>query len=265
MTGQQRYVCFLDLLGFKEAVLRAHSPGAPHSPERIRALLEAVQNEVPLSSKGRKSSHAAVLDYEITIFSDSIILSAPVQADTTKRDQYLIGLVSCIREIAVRFLSSGFLVRGGLSQGWMHHQGAIAFGEGMLRAYELESRHAVHPRIIVGRHAIDGVRRSIELDNGYCLSADGPAFIDILLHYREIVRSHREMKTEDTKKLLKDSRITVLRNIRNMVEEGLAATRDVPNVFAKYRWFADYMNGAVLADAELLGPAFPKRIDIGSH
>jgi hypothetical protein len=58
--------------------------------------------------------------------------------------------------IAIAALKMGFLIRGGVAKGKLYHANGVVFGEAMVRAYQLESRVAVYPRVVVADELIIG-------------------------------------------------------------------------------------------------------------
>jgi len=46
-------------------------------------------------------------------------------------------------------LAMGILSRGGVGHGLLHHENGIVFGHALIQAYELESKQAIYPRILV--------------------------------------------------------------------------------------------------------------------
>jgi hypothetical protein len=47
------------------------------------------------------------------------------------------------------FVREDFFVRGGLTVDLFHIREGLIFGPALVEAYELESRHAVHPRVVL--------------------------------------------------------------------------------------------------------------------
>jgi hypothetical protein len=111
--------------------------------------------------------------------------------------------------LAAAALKIGFLIRGGVTIGNLYHAQGIVFGPAMVEAYELESRTAVYPRIVVS-HTI--MRRPkwianslvfLKDDDGlYCVnyyrdllfgaSEPGPTYNDALKNwFRDSIQSFR--------------------------------------------------------------------------
>ncbi|MCC5014638.1 hypothetical protein [Legionella sp. 31fI33] len=55
----------------------------------------------------------------------------------------------------INLLESGFLVRGGISLGLLHHTDQIIFGPALVRAHDLEHNEAKFPRILIDDSVIE--------------------------------------------------------------------------------------------------------------
>jgi hypothetical protein len=106
---------------------------------------------------------------EISVFSDSIAISSePFDA---------FGVIWACGWLHAQLLYSGILTRGGISIGETIHQDDVLYGEGMLKAYHLESNAAVYPRIVVDPALLP--RLSIGMKNKLLeLDSDGLWFVD---------------------------------------------------------------------------------------
>src|SRR5438876_10132066 len=69
--------------------------------------------------------------------------------------------------------SMHFLLRGGITVGDICHDDEVVFGPGLNRAYELESKVAVVPRIVVDEEVL-----RIGKIKGFHLFEDGVHFLD---------------------------------------------------------------------------------------
>jgi len=82
----------------------------------------------------------------ITQFSDSFVLSCP--AENQHSCSYLLQAVYLIHLMC--FESLGMMVRGGITLGKLiHEENGALFGPAMNEAYELESKSAIYPRVII--------------------------------------------------------------------------------------------------------------------
>ena len=131
----ERIVAFVDILGFGALVSSLSSNPELHG--RLHYALTYIKSY-------RASSHSensAQSNLEISVFSDSIAISSePLDAFRV--------IWSC-GWLNAELLQAGILTRGGISIGPTIHKDDVLYGEGMLKAYKLESNAAIYPRIVV--------------------------------------------------------------------------------------------------------------------
>src|SRR5207245_1212687 len=80
--------------------------------------------------------------YAVTAFSDSVVISEGGRFGMS-------GVIAIVRALAGELLKRGILCRGGIAQGRTYHANGIVFGEGMVRAYDLERDVAKTARIVI--------------------------------------------------------------------------------------------------------------------
>jgi hypothetical protein len=116
----ERYVAFLDVLGFSQLVREADTDGKKRGLIRsiIRSLRETFE-EVPTST-----------GFRFTQFSDCIVISADRSEDG------LIAVATGCVGLAGGMMAEGILLRGGLAVGNLLHTGDALFGTGLLKAYK---------------------------------------------------------------------------------------------------------------------------------
>jgi hypothetical protein len=129
-TYEDRAVAFIDILGFKNLVRDG----------RVSTILNAME-----IMKRRIQEIEGVREAQVNIsqFSDSLILSAPNNQDGLP---YLVHFASLV---ASELFLNGIWCRGGITTGPMYHKGSVAFGQALIDAYDLESKLAVCPRILI--------------------------------------------------------------------------------------------------------------------
>jgi hypothetical protein len=124
-------VVFYDVLGWRSEIEKA---GADQ--EKIGNLRRMIL------------SHARVLRMPVQVpvnvstFSDNIVISTPVLDGNVP---YFLRSIA-----AMQLMTAGmhFLLRGGITIGDIYHDDEVVFGPALNRAYELESKIAVVPRIV---------------------------------------------------------------------------------------------------------------------
>lgn len=130
---------YADLLGFREH-LRSKEAG------EIKEALDAFR----VGTKPEKS-FAELYEVAYFNFSDLMVRATNLHSDANKK--YGIGLLFHeLLDLAygqAAMASLGFLVRGAVTVGKLYSSSNMIFGDALARAYEMESKLAVYPRIVV--------------------------------------------------------------------------------------------------------------------
>lgn len=139
----ERIVFFLDILGFKDII-----ESCDESPELIDSLMCIVSDMNKQTSEIKENALSAP-GLEVTVMSDSVVVSAPSRAFGEAIDLRWNFLCTVVSIFMVKSCLNGWLVRGAVSKGWLIHQGNKVFGRGLTNAYQKESKVALYPRLII--------------------------------------------------------------------------------------------------------------------
>ena len=137
----ERIVAFIDILGFESLVRDLEKDERLH--QRLQYALQDIKR-VKISSL---TENTAQKDLEVSVFSDCVAISA-------ERDNYH-GVIWTAIHLQSSLLVLGILTRGGISKGGLVHEDDILYGEGMIKAYKLESKAAIYPRILIDLEIIE--------------------------------------------------------------------------------------------------------------
>lgn len=143
LTYERRIVCFIDILGFSVRI-----KGTEKKTDEAKDLLNKTCNALEqihlyITIIERDSGIKGI---QITQFSDSIVISFPWRTDSTE----LHIVLKAIKYIQVTMLKMyGILMRGGIVIGDLIHTDRLLVGPAMIAAYEIESKCALSPRIVV--------------------------------------------------------------------------------------------------------------------
>lgn len=139
---QKAIVTFIDILGFGDFVKKSDY-------KSVNKVLDAVEKSttpIILDDKDEKDDHA-----EVVAFSDSIVRVRKIESEANKEYpmgllfQELISLVHAQGEL----IDFDIIIRGSVSIGAIFISEGRVFGPGLIEAYELESKYAKYPRIII--------------------------------------------------------------------------------------------------------------------
>jgi hypothetical protein len=183
-------VAFIDLLGQKNAFLKTDYLPDESDPEKRAAFVSAVQASVDAirgmrkiisnfqvglrSTEGddafgdlppekreaaERIRRARVREFHL---SDGLVLACPLmQAESHFPMRGVYGIVAACTAIMPTMLSGGSPVRGGLDVGTGVEIDKELFGASLVKAYELESKRAKYPRIVVGQQFVNYLGESI--------------------------------------------------------------------------------------------------------
>ncbi len=256
-TGQikyeQRIVAFIDILGFKEIVKQSE-----HDTTKIELLysvldflkgwetsdkwdLKFVEIEEDAQKKG-------VVNFDIrgktntTSFSDSIVVSVQVDDNVNEMTS---TLVVNLAYIGALLIEKGILFRGGLTIGnIVHNDNGTVFGQALIDAYQLETKSAKYPRIILSDKLIRELNYPIETKrNRYPYHQYIDRFEDgcIGFHqmiYYQVIESWTEMTSVKL--------ISSLSNVRKTIIDGLDSSFENTDIFEKYRWLKEQYNNLII-------------------
>ena len=202
-TMKIHFVAFLDILGFKALVDKEVRKASGKYLEKLlrchQKCAEIFQPDPTL---------------KIIQFSDSIVISRPYDASQ------FIPFIKNIAEYQRYLLDEQLLCRGGVVVNQHFTNGTFTFSAGLIDAYEVESKSARYPRVVIAPDLIDLIYPngipSIEIVR----EDDGLHFID----YIGITKSRQPI-------LLKKS-------IKNVVES--LTNSQIPSIREKGIWLANY-------------------------
>jgi hypothetical protein len=237
MAYEERYVAFIDILGFREMVARMRR--APTFYNDMLANLGAMRRTLP------PREVKAATDLRVQTFSDSIVLSTGPTPDG------LWHLLFVVHDLTNALLPRGIFIRGGVARGRMHHESDIVLGDAMVEAYDIESKVAGHPRIVLSKQVWLDSQQAASADEIWATyytsrlirAADGPAFLHVLCEYQAFNAQDRNASPPGA------SRHPLYRQgekIRKAVAEKLEEAMDTPAHFLKIRAFAEYWNSTVV-------------------
>lgn len=234
-------VSFIDVLGFRNLLATRHAHDIRDIILRLRKFTTPGKVE-----KSRRMKDSRLISQP---FADSVS-DAVVRVrvyNTQYRDGAFFHELLDLLHAQIRCVGSGVVIRGGVTIGDAHvgidGKGPV-FGPAMVRAYEIETHEAVHPRIVLDQSAYESFRNDTRLrkedhtpkmEAGYVdkllrVDTDGMRFLDYLAgsesefdhpgEYFDFLNSHAKL-------------------VRDQLGETTGQVR------LKFEWLAAYHNSVV--------------------
>ena len=216
-------VLYLDLLGSREMAMSAQ---AQQHLQRLHKALDEARDF------GLHRTNLDYPTYSLATFTDHIALGWPMQGDGEAQLGPITGEAAYYQFALAR---RGFLARGGIEIGNSYFGKDFAFGRALIEAYKLESKKAIHPRIVLGDNAL----ALIQLHGRYYGGVDHSPYGHVLLvdeedtvfvNYLSVINDEEMNGTieYDTQKRL--------------IEDGLQKHQTDDHILGKYLWLADLYN-----------------------
>jgi hypothetical protein len=211
---ENRVVAFLDILGFRSMV------GKFKSDPALQTQLHGALTEIKTYKGFAGAPDTAQKEVEASVFSDSIVISAAA-------DQLFPVIWTCVG-LQARLLAFGVLTRGGISLGLTFHKDDVLYGEGLIKAHDLESKTAIYPRVVIDPELI------APLAPGYkamLLSQD----VDGLWHTDPFAFGVLPHNSEALLEDANDPHLVFLEEFAQKIDNEIKAATDV-GVAAKWSW-----------------------------
>lgn len=231
------WVAYLDILGFSAQVKGATEAGTANELllELTTALEEAkVDLLVDPNDYARLGIQEA--SYAVKMFTDNVVLGFPIRDDGESefgRMIYIVGLWQ------YALLKHGFFVRGGVTVGPIYMDDDVAFGKGLLDAYETESTLARDPRVVLAPSAMDLVHHHLayyanvsESPHNFTLLVDSDS--QMFVNYLYIPVDGAEGTTEEF--------ASDVMHHRDLITSRLKEFSGNPTIWSKYAWAGSYHN-----------------------
>ena len=213
LTYENKFVAFLDLLGYRRLV----NADASSANKTIKLIDGAIQHA--LNILGEYGEH-----FSVKLFSDCLSLSCE------HSPEYLEYMFQELAVIQCCFHTDGVFLRGALSCGRHFENERMIYSQGLVNAYELQ-KLADYPRILIDTQIVDlpaedSLTFSVAPDMKYVTKApDGYYFVDFLEFPWEIGEPDMQFKGH-----------------KEAILKQVKANYSDPSILRKYRWISSYHN-----------------------
>ena len=222
---KQRYVAFVDILAYRQFVLRLRAN--KRNVEAHRKMLEKLHRPPNFGTfAGGKRA-----DVRAQSISDAVAISTEVSLEG------FFHLSMSLDMLTLDLLAKGFFVRGALVKGHVYHDENMIFGEGLVRAVNLEAEVSRYPRILVERAVVRDYKKyrkkfSHVFEKTLRQADDGPMYLHSLRFAEEMFKTEERDFSE-------------LSLLKKQIERRFTEAMDNPHHFEKVQWFAKYWNSSI--------------------
>lgn len=228
---QDRAVAFVDVLGFREklqefeqdAKTKSTTEGSEYLiSEKVNEFINTFKNVTSLLESG---------NFRYYLFSDNICITV----DYVENPDLLISLLFTISELFYSFAQKGYFLRGGIDVGKFVDEQEIALGIPLAKAYLMESKDAVYPRILIS----SGYR---ELLKNY--QADNRLSDSGTLNNQQLIHESCEFSFLNVfyNVIRKDDKVAFFASFKQKIVEHLGLNTKNEKIFIKYQWLAEQYN-----------------------
>lgn len=150
-----RYVLYLDILGFREIVNNIEADGV-NGRELLDTVLKIINDFILEKEITNNTSEMQGDKPRYTQFSDCLVISTANNAVGLK------SILTRVMDLPMRLMQKGVFVRGAVVKGLLLHNRDHLLGSGLIKAYEMESRLAKYPRVLISRDVYDDAATLVE-------------------------------------------------------------------------------------------------------
>jgi hypothetical protein len=240
----QSITAFVDILGFKELVKNAKKENNSQElfmdfhrvlstwfnrQEGIRSIIY----KTPLIG-GQKDN------FKIRIFTDCVLIGCPIRekkrSSFAKGCDELYDVLRLLYMFQMEMTNNGYFVRGAITVDELYMDDTVIYGNGVIEAYEAESKKAKYPRIILTKSVEE---RLTEIDKGFA-DENYPNYITEFLYkdFDGIIFINYLKSIEIGEYPFVDE----LEKHKEMIESKLIRYKNEPHYLEKYVWTANYHN-----------------------
>lgn len=159
MQYEKRIISLIDILGFRDVVAKTtdgNGNDKEENIEKICRIFSIIRDFLNLD----KSEGFVEKSKVVTQFSDSIVISFLYNEQSGIFNNLL-----NIQLLIIELLKHKVLCRGGVAFGKIIHTNTLLFGPGFIKAYDIESKAALFPRVILDQTILDIGEKYPYVDN----------------------------------------------------------------------------------------------------
>jgi hypothetical protein len=158
---QKAIVIHSDILGFKQIIERAETDKNDETLNKLKGILEQSIGTLKMYDSLGKD---IISSLKYKLFSDNLYASFSYEEENASSfSGAFITAIVFARTYFENMLNNGVPVRGGISFGNDYSDETLIFSMGLVKAYTLESRKAIYPRIVIDDALVAIVKKGLEV------------------------------------------------------------------------------------------------------
>lgn len=245
---ERKAVAFLDVLGFQQKLKDFEGEASDYSATDILSVETSSQQLHSISASQFITIFKTAISklnpgkFKYYLFSDNICITSSYGYNLDSMKENFEDLLYVICDLCYEFAKNGYFLRGGIDYGLFISDDSIAVGTPLARAYELESKKAIYPRILVSEAFLKNFEvfksndsDEKDFDDSYLslaiIKSCELAFINIftrVLNFGDI-----------------EERYEFFKNYYNAISNNLKLHVMNEHIFVKYKWIANEYNSFI--------------------
>lgn len=234
----RQIVVFLDILGFSSLLFDFErealdndliSEDNYHESQKLNKLISVFEDVI---------KYIKDKNFKYYLFSDNLCISVEFVDSESENPEIFVDILSLLTLMVNEFMKEGYFIRGAIDAGWFLNYNDMAIGTPLACAYQLETKKAIYPRIVLSKKYIEFLEQyktlnkfpdyQIFLLDNYIKEDTDLSFLNPLLYV---------VNYED-----KFSKIEYFQNSSQIISANLYKFKSVDNVYLKYEWLATQFN-----------------------
>lgn len=211
MNTSYTYIALLDVLSYRFRLEQDSSTGE-----------ESLKNDLEGALSVFDAVNADIFD--VQAISDTIIMTCNTHENFEE-------FLKILKAVYIAFVDKGLYVRGGVAYSRHYQSGRLTYSHALARAYEIESKIAIYPRIMIDKNIIDMYKGGANLPKIFgknlLASHNGGCFINVI--------------DQDNWCHIYESALAMYKKDQFSLVNNEAA-------FAKHQWFENYLFSSQFAD-----------------
>lgn len=247
---EKAIITYLDILGFKSRIAKISKESDENKKNKLIEEIDDLLNVMESITKRDSRGNTSKIDLKVTSFSDLVVRSYYYENEG-EFHEILHTELSELKRIQRDLVMEGIFIRGAVTIGQIFHRQEnkkdkkrVVFGEGLIRAYKMESEKTIYPIIMIDQNIIDKYKQNTnEPRHKFYLAFNETSPHDILIRTKTQKCFINYLSPYLEKFNVRDS--TFINTHKNQILNQITENREDLGILNKYFWLANYHNHIV--------------------